>query len=156
MAKNKKLIMVINGPNLNLLGEREPEIYGSQNLEALNRELAQHAQALGLDVSFFQSNHEGALIDAVQQAKTTSHGLIINPAGYGHVSIALRDALAAYPHPVIEVHISNIYQREAFRHHSYVSTVVTGVICGLGAQGYHLALTALHELLTGHSQRTSD
>jgi 3-dehydroquinate dehydratase-2 len=138
-----KTILVLNGPNLNLLGQREPEIYGKQTLDDINQALAEQTKAAGFEIRFLQSNHEGDLIDAVQQARTNTCGLIINPGGYSHTSVALRDALAAYPHPIIEVHLSNIHHREGFRHHSYVSGVATGVICGLGAQGYELALKAL-------------
>lgn len=140
-------IMVLNGPNLNLLGQREPEIYGSQTLEDISRELAKQAQAAGFEIGFFQSNHEGELIDAIQDARENTAGLIINPGGFSHTSIALRDALSTYPHPAIEVHLSNIYAREGFRHHSFISGVVTGVICGLGAHGYSLAFAALLERL---------
>jgi 3-dehydroquinate dehydratase-2 len=141
-------ILVLNGPNLNLLGQREPHIYGSDTLEAINARLAAQAKAAGKTVAFFQSNHEGALIDAIHEARTETNGLIINPGGYSHTSVALRDALSAYPHPIIEVHLSNIHQREGFRHHSYVSAVATGVICGLGAIGYKLALDALLDKLS--------
>jgi 3-dehydroquinate dehydratase-2 len=133
----------MNGPNLNLLGEREPHIYGSRTLEDINRDLADQAKQSGFELVCVQSNHEGELIDAIQQYRHTTCGLIINPGGYSHTSIALRDAISAYPYPVIEVHLSNIYKREGFRHHSYLSAVVQGVICGLGANGYQLALSAL-------------
>jgi 3-dehydroquinate dehydratase-2 len=136
-------ILVINGPNLNLLGQREPEIYGHDTLDDINARLEKQAQGAGKSIAFFQSNHEGALIDAIHQARSTTKGLIINPGGYSHTSVALRDALSAYPYPIIEVHLSNIHQREGFRHHSFVSGVATGVICGLGARGYALALDAL-------------
>lgn len=136
-------ILVINGPNLNLLGEREPHIYGSQTLADINHALTEQAKQAGFVLECFQSNHEGALIDKVQQARQTTCGLIINPGGYAHTSVALRDALAAYVHPIVEVHLSNIYKREGFRHHSFISAVVTGLICGLGADGYRLALDAL-------------
>ena len=141
-------VLVLHGPNLNLLGTREPEIYGSQTLDEINQAMAEKAKDLGLALVFFQSNHEGELIDRIQEAIQTTAGLIINPGGLTHTSVALRDALAAYPHPAIEVHLSNIYQREAFRHHSYISPVVTGVICGLGTQGYLLALETLFQKLS--------
>lgn len=144
---SKQTILVINGPNLNLLGEREPHIYGSRTLEDINRELATLAQQAGFELQCFQSNHEGDLVDQVQQARHTTCGLIINPGGYAHTSVALRDALSAYAHPVMEVHLSNIYKREGFRHHSYISAVVTGLICGLGADGYRLAMDALIQKL---------
>ncbi len=140
-------VRVINGPNLNLLGEREPEHYGSETLEQINWQLDQLADELGLKISFYQSNHEGDLVNAIQEARKDSVGLILNPGAYGHTSIAIRDALSVYPHPVIEVHLSNLARREAFRHHSYVSPVVTGVICGLGGEGYLLALRALRSRL---------
>jgi 3-dehydroquinate dehydratase-2 len=140
---NLPVILVLNGPNLNLLGEREPHLYGMETLDDINRALAEQAHQAGFRLECLQSNHEGALIDAVQQARKTTVGLIINPGGYGHTSVALRDALAAYSHPIIEVHLSNIHQREPFRHHSYLSAVATGVICGLGSDGYRLALDAL-------------
>ncbi len=136
-------ILVVNGPNLNLLGEREPHIYGAQTLAEIEQALSTQATQAGYSLLCFQSNHEGALIDFVQQKRHESVGLIINPGGYAHTSVALRDAVSAYPHPVIEVHLSNIYKREGFRHHSYLSAVVSGLICGLGADGYRLALDAL-------------
>jgi 3-dehydroquinate dehydratase-2 len=136
-------ILLVNGPNLNLLGEREPHIYGAQTLADIELGLKQQAQQAGYELVCFQSNHEGALIDFVQQNRHESSGLIINPGGYAHTSVALRDAVSAYLRPVIEVHLSNIYKREGFRHHSYLSAVVSGLICGLGAAGYRLALDAL-------------
>jgi len=140
-------ILVINGPNLNLLGEREPHIYGSRTLADINRELTEIAAQAGFSLDCFQSNHEGELIDKVQQGRHTTVGLLINPGGYAHTSVALRDALSAYAHPIVEVHLSNIYKREGFRHHSYISAVVNGMICGLGADGYRLALDALIKIL---------
>lgn len=140
-------ILVINGPNLNLLGEREPHIYGSRTLADINRELTEIAAQAGFSLACFQSNHEGELIDKVQQGRHTTVGLLINPGGYAHTSVALRDALSAYAHPIVEVHLSNIYKREGFRHHSYISAVVNGMICGLGADGYRLALDALINIL---------
>lgn len=136
-------ILLLNGPNLNLLGEREPHIYGAQTLSDIEQSLSAQAEKAGYALVCFQSNHEGALIDFVQQNRHSSAGLIINPGGYAHTSVALRDAVSAYPPPVIEVHLSNIYKRESFRHHSYLSAVVQGLICGLGADGYRLALEAL-------------
>lgn len=137
------VILLIHGPNLNLLGDREPHIYGTQTLAAINERLTELAGKAGFQLQCMQSNHEGDLIDAVQQARKTTVGLIINPGGYTHTSVALQDALAAYNPPIIEVHLSNIHQRETFRHHSYISSVATGVICGLGADGYRLALESL-------------
>lgn len=134
-------ILVLHGPNLNLLGNREPGIYGTQTLEQINADLVDLAAVAGARLNTFQSNHEGALIDRVQAARTDgSDFIIINPAALTHTSVGLRDALAAVNLPFIEVHLSNIHQREAFRHHSYFSELAVGVICGLGADGYRLAL----------------
>jgi 3-dehydroquinate dehydratase-2 len=134
-------ILVLHGPNLNLLGSREPGIYGTQTLEQINEDLVDLAAVAGASLNAFQSNHEGALIDRVQAARTDgSDFIIINPAALTHTSVGLRDALAAVNLPFIEVHLSNIHQREAFRHHSYFSELAVGVICGLGADGYRLAL----------------
>jgi 3-dehydroquinate dehydratase-2 len=139
-------ILVLHGPNLNLLGTREPGVYGTQTLEQIDADLARLATVAGVTLSSFQSNHEGALIDRVQAARTDgSDFIIINPAALTHTSVGLRDALAAVELPFIEVHLSNIHQREAFRHHSYFSELAVGVICGLGADGYRLALDhAIH------------
>ena len=139
-------ILVLHGPNLNLLGTREPGVYGTQTLEQIDADLARLATVAGATLSSFQSNHEGALIDRVQAARTDgSDFIIINPAALTHTSVGLRDALAAVELPFIEVHLSNIHQREAFRHHSYFSELAVGVICGLGADGYRLALDhAMH------------
>jgi len=141
-AKNpKRKILVLHGPNLNLLGTREPLIYGRESLEDINRRLARLAQAYGVSLECFQSNHEGALIERVHDAKVQEYGfIIINPAGYTHTSVALRDALAAVRIPFIEVHLSNVHGREPFRHHSYFSDIAVGTICGLGSRGYDLAL----------------
>jgi 3-dehydroquinate dehydratase-2 len=144
----KPLIHLVNGPNLNLLGEREPEKYGTFTLTELEKHLQAKATDLGLTLACFQSNHEGELIDEIQRIRQTSAGLIINPAAYSHTSIAIRDALAVYPAPIYEVHITNIHQRETYRHHSYVSELATGVICGLGVKGYDIALQALAESLS--------
>lgn len=138
MAKN---ILLLNGPNLNLLGTREPEVYGSTSLGDIERAAAAQASAAGAKLKAFQSNHEGALIDRIHAARQEGvDAIVINPAGLTHTSVALRDALAGVAIPFIEVHISNIHQREAFRHHSYLSGIATGVICGLGAEGYRLAV----------------
>lgn len=134
-------ILVLHGPNLNLLGTREPAIYGRETLEYINRRLARLAQAYGVTLECFQSNHEGALIERVHGAKAQGFAfLIINPAGYTHTSVALRDALAAVMIPFIEVHLSNVHAREPFRQHSYFSDIAVGTICGLGSRGYDLAL----------------
>jgi 3-dehydroquinate dehydratase-2 len=141
------MITILNGPNLNLLGSRQPEVYGSGTLDDLETLCAETAEGLGLAIDFRQSNIEGELISWVQEARLKSAGIIINPAGYSHTSVALMDALLAVDLPVIEVHISNIHSRESFRHHSYVSRAAQGVICGLGFAGYRLALIALSDIL---------
>jgi 3-dehydroquinate dehydratase-2 len=138
MAKN---ILLLNGPNLNLLGTREPEVYGSTSLTDIELAASAQATAAGVKLAVFQSNHEGALIDRIQAARKDGvDAIVINPGGLTHTSVALRDALAAVAIPFIEVHISNIHQREAFRHHSYLSGIAAGVICGLGVEGYRLAI----------------
>lgn len=139
-----KHFLILNGPNLNLLGLREKEIYGERSYEALTREIEREADALGVGVSFLQSNHEGMLIDAIAQAwRDGMDGIVFNPGGYTHTSVALRDAIAAVPIPTIEVHLSNIQAREEFRHHSLTAAACRGQITGLGFQGYCLALRAL-------------
>ncbi|AVR95266.1 type II 3-dehydroquinate dehydratase [Pseudoduganella armeniaca] len=138
MAKH---LLLLNGPNLNLLGTREPQIYGATTLADVERAAQEQATAAGAQLAVFQSNHEGALIDRIHAARTEGVDyIVINPGGYTHTSVALRDALAGVAIPFVEVHISNIYQREAFRHHSYLSAIATGTICGLGIEGYRLAI----------------
>ena len=138
-------IVVLNGPNLNRLGRRQPEIYGSTTLDDIEEDLRKDARRLGVDIDFLQSNHEGALIDRVHQAADDGDAVIINPGGLTHTSVALRDALAevADGPGFVEVHLSNIHAREAFRHHSYLSPIARGVIAGLGAQGYTMAVEYL-------------
>jgi 3-dehydroquinate dehydratase-2 len=142
MSKNTS-ILVIQGPNLNLLGTREPEVYGKTTLEDIHAKLGAIAKSHSVDLFTFQSNHEGELIDRVQKAKQDDVDfIIINPGAFTHTSVALRDALAGVAIPFTEIHLSNIHQREEFRKHSYLSDIATGVICGLGAMGYELALQA--------------
>jgi 3-dehydroquinate dehydratase-2 len=137
-------LLVLHGPNLNLLGTREPQVYGHVTLDQIDAELARMAEEAGESLQSFQSNHEGVLIDRVHAARTDgTHAIIINPAGLTHTSVALRDALAAVALPFVEVHLSNIHRREPFRHHSYFSDLAEGVICGLGPSGYRLALQHL-------------
>jgi len=144
------VIVVIHGPNLNLLGTREPHIYGSTTLHEIDEDLIAHGAELGVTVQTFQSNHEGLLIDRVQQAHGKADGLIINAGGLTHTSVSLRDAIAAVQVPTVEVHLSNLATREEFRHHSYLTPVCLGQIAGLGAIGYRLALDALAKLVQGH------
>ena len=136
-------ILVMNGPNLNLLGTREPEIYGSLTLADIHERLRQRANEADLDIEFMQSNHEGVLVDAIQRARRTVDYIILNAGAFTHYSIALRDAIAAVDVPVIEVHLSNIHQREEFRHHSVIAPVVWGQVAGLGAESYMAALEAI-------------
>lgn len=140
-------IYVLNGPNLNLLGSREPEIYGTGTLDDIEQAVRARAQALGWTVLFRQSNREGELIDWIQDAREGARGVILNAGGYSHTSIALLDACRALDRPLIEVHLSNPFSREGFRRHSYISEVARGVICGFGAAGYLLAVDALAELM---------
>ena len=143
-----KTILVLNGPNLNLLGKREPEIYGHETLDDVAAQCAEVAKGFGLDSELRQSNHEGELVDWIQQARQDVAGIVINPGAYSHTSVAILDALRAFDGPVIEVHVSNIHQRESFRHHSYVSLRADGVIAGCGVQGYSLAMQRIGVLLS--------
>jgi 3-dehydroquinate dehydratase-2 len=146
------LVAVLNGPNLNLLGSREPALYGAATLDDLEALCAETAQALDLALDFRQTNHEGELITWVQECRDRVRGLVINPGGYSHTSIALMDAILAAEVPVVEVHLTNIHAREEFRRHSFVSRVANGVICGLGIRGYGLALTAIAEMILDEDQ----
>ena len=143
MGPMSKPIFVLNGPNLNLLGTREPEIYGSETLADIEERTSAKAKALGLDLVFRQSNQEGEIVDWIQEARAKASGLIINAGAYTHTSVAILDALLAADIPCIEVHLSNIFQREEFRAHSYLSRASLGVICGFGAQGYEFAVEAI-------------
>jgi len=141
--KSQPKILVIHGPNLNMLGKREPDIYGTTTLETINSNLEELGKRLGLELETFQSNHEGAIIEKIQEAAKIQNGIIINPAAFTHTSIAIRDALLLLDMPVIEMHLSNIYKREPFRHKSMMSDVVTAQITGFGVQGYTMALEAM-------------
>ena len=142
-----KNIIIINGPNINLLGEREQSQYGSITYDDLKNKCVKYSKNLGVNIEFTQSNIEGEIVTIIQKAKEKFDGLIINAAGFTHTSVAIRDALTIFKKPSIELHISNIYKREEFRHKSMISDVVTGIICGLGVNGYILAVNAMHELL---------
>ncbi|NEO26945.1 MAG: type II 3-dehydroquinate dehydratase [Kamptonema sp. SIO4C4] len=144
-------LLVLHGPNLNLLGKREPGIYGMTTLADINARLETEAASLNTAVTCYQSNHEGSLVDAIQQAGETQDGLIINAGAYTHTSVALRDAIAAVQLPTVEVHLSNIYRREAFRHHSYIAPIALGQISGFGANSYVLGLQALVTYLRSNS-----
>lgn len=152
MRADTEKILVLHGPNLNLLGKREPEIYGSTTLEDINTMLKERAKGLGLELTVIQTNHEGVMIDAIQQAQGQYACIIINPAAFTHYSIGVRDALAAVSVPAIEVHLSNIYRREEFRHHSVVSPIAVGQIAGFGANSYLLALEAAAGLIGADKQ----
>ena len=140
-------ILIINGPNLNLLGEREQSQYGSITFDSLRKTCLEKSKELGINLEFLQSNIEGEIVTLIQNARKKYDGIIINAAGFTHTSVSIRDALAIYKKPIIELHISNIYKREEFRHKSLISAVASGVICGLGANGYILAINAMQELL---------
>ena len=144
-----KPIFVLNGPNLNLLGVREPAIYGAETLADVGRRTQARAQALGLAVDFRQTNHEGELVDWIQEARESASGVILNAGALTHTSVAILDALNAAEKPVIELHLSNVFRREKFRHHSYVSAAAQGMICGFGAKGYELAIEAMANILAG-------
>jgi 3-dehydroquinate dehydratase II len=148
IAPEPPVLVVIHGPNLNLLGTREPHIYGRTTLREIDDDLKVRGAALGLTVETFQSNHEGALVDRIQQAQDKAAGLIVNAGGLTHTSVSLRDAIAAIKIPAIEVHLSNLHAREEFRHRSFLAPVCTGQIAGLGAIGYRLALEALAHLVS--------
>jgi 3-dehydroquinate dehydratase II len=136
-------IAVLNGPNLNLLGERQPEVYGRETLGDVEKRCVAHAERLGYDVDFRQSNHEGVLVDAIHQLRHVAAGFVINAGAYTHTSVALRDALACVKGPSVEVHVSNVHAREPFRHHSYLSDICLAVIVGCGVQGYEFAISVL-------------
>ena len=140
-------IIIINGPNLNLLGEREQSQYGSITFEQFKKKCADHSKKIGINADLFQSNVEGEIVNKIQDSRKSHDGIIINAAGYTHTSVSIRDALDIFKKPIIELHISNIYKREEFRQKSLISEIVTGIICGLGSNGYILAINAMHELL---------
>ena len=144
-----RLVYVLNGPNLNLLGKRQPHIYGHETLADVERDCRVLAAELGMELRFHQSNREYEIIDWIHEARETAGGIVINPAAFTHTSVAILDALNAFDAPVIEVHISNVHKREEFRHHSYVSAAARGVICGFGAKGYELAIEAMANILAG-------
>ncbi|WP_416670261.1 type II 3-dehydroquinate dehydratase [Egbenema bharatensis] len=145
-------ILVLHGPNLNLLGQREPGVYGTTTLDDINRSLEAEAQSLQVQLSCLQSNHEGALVDAIHAALDRHQGILINPGAYTHTSVAIRDAIAAVNIPTVEVHLSNVYRRESFRHHSYIAPVAVGQISGFGAESYLLGLQGLVKYLEVRSE----
>ena len=144
-------ILIINGPNLNLLGEREQSQYGSITYEDLKKNCLKKSDELNINLEFTQSNVEGEIVNIIQNARKNIDGIIINAAGFTHTSVAIRDALSIFKKPIIELHISNIYKREEFRHKSLISSVVTGIICGLGINGYILAINSMHEILNNEN-----
>ena len=145
-SKKSRKIMIIHGPNLNMLGKREPEVYGKETLDEINKRLKKLSKKLKIDIETFQSNHEGEIIEKIQEASGDCSGLVINPAAFTHTSVGIRDALLLLDIPVIEIHISNIYKREAFRHKSMIADVVTAQISGFGIQGYIMALEAITKM----------
>jgi 3-dehydroquinate dehydratase-2 len=148
-------ILILNGPNLNMLGIREPHIYGSSTLADIEAACAERAGELELDIDFRQSNHEGQIVDWIQEARGSADGIILNPAGFTHTSVAIHDAIKASGVPTIEVHLSNIHRREEWRHHSYISLVADGVVMGLGPQGYLLALDAHARMLEAAADKSA-
>ncbi|MDP4034132.1 MAG: type II 3-dehydroquinate dehydratase [Pseudorhodobacter sp.] len=142
-----KMIYILNGPNLNLLGQRQPEIYGHETLADVEAACKALGKTLGVEVTLFQSNHEGVVIDTIHEARQKAAGIVINPGAFTHTSVAILDALNTFEGPVIEVHISNVHKREAFRHHSYVSGRAEAVIAGLGTEGYHAAVRRIAQLV---------
>jgi 3-dehydroquinate dehydratase II len=148
-SRSKLSVLVLHGPNLNLLGLREPGIYGVSTLAEIDTRLVEIGRSLQVDIHSYQSNHEGALVDAIHAARNLHQGIVINAGAYTHTSIALRDAISAVQIPAVEVHLSNIYKREEFRHHSYLSAVVVGQISGFGAHSYYLGLQAIVAYLDG-------
>jgi 3-dehydroquinate dehydratase-2 len=144
-------VFILNGPNLNLLGQREVDVYGPTTLEEIEKICQETGEKLGLGVDFRQTNQEGTLVDWIQEGRKSAAAIVINAAAYTHSSYAIPDALAIFEGPIVEVHLSNIFKRETFRHHSTLSSQVNGVICGLGPKGYELAISAVAEMLTGSS-----
>ena len=145
-------IIIINGPNLNLLGEREQSQYGSETFEKLKEKCLKKSEEIGLEINFIQSNLEGEIVNIIQEARKKYNGMIINAAGFTHTSVSIRDALSLFKKPIIELHISNIYKREEFRHKSLISDIVTGGIFGLGSNGYILAIIAMQKLLKNENR----
>ncbi|QTA93510.1 type II 3-dehydroquinate dehydratase [Desulfonema magnum] len=149
MEKDRPKVLVIHGPNLNMLGKREPEIYGHTTLDEINASLKNLGRTLNIDVETFQSNHEGVIVEKIQKAMGTCNGIVINPAAYTHTSVAIRDALLLLDVPIIEIHLSNIYKREPFRHKSMIADIATAQISGFGVQGYTMALEGAEKIISG-------
>ena len=141
-------VLILNGPNLNMLGIRQPEVYGSTTLDDIEKLCLEHAQAIDMEITFEQSNHEGVLVDQIHAGRGVDDGIILNAGAYTHTSIALMDAIASVALPAIELHLSNVHARETFRHKSYIANVCAGIICGFGAQGYVLAMDAMKSLIS--------